>query len=135
MLSNNEPKLWLWRHLPRRCKALFNNNVLMFLYVMRDYEINPDVIDVEAIDCDSVDAMMHSLRNFKKPNNNDVDSMEIMQLMHDITEIEKYSTDKESIPEVVNAVYDIITKYDIARYDNVANLRMRKLNYVIEHLL
>ena len=132
---SDDAKLWLWRHLPQKCRKLFNNNVLMFLYTMRDYTIDTETIDPEAIDCQSIDAFLQSLRNFKKPNNVNVDDAEIMQLLHDITEIEKYSTDKESIPEIINAVYDIIMKaYDV-EINNIANLKMRKLNYVIEHLL
>ena len=135
MCIRDRPKLWLWRHLPRKCKALFNNNMLLFLYALRDYDINPDMIDIETLDCAGVDSFTASLRNFKKPNNNDVDSMEIMQLLHDIEAIERYSTDKESASEIINAVYDIITKVYNVDIDSVANLRLRKLNYVIEHML
>ena len=131
-----EQAKWLWRRLPRKCREkVFRGNFLIFLYTVRDITIDVDTIDINALDCSGIDTFLYSLRNYRKHDNVDINDADVIQVLHDIIEIEKYSTDKDSIPEIINTVYDIVTKYDIAKYDNVANLRLRKLNYVIEHLL
>lgn len=108
----------------------------MFLYALRDYNIDPDVIDIETLDCASVDSFMASLRNFKKPSNMNINDAELMQILHDVTEIERLKDiDADSVPAIIDTIHDIITKIHNINVDNIANLRMRKLNYIIERLL
>ena len=135
MVGGNESKLWLWRHMSTKCRKLFNNNMLLFLYTLRDYDINPETIDPETIDCADISTFLESLRNYRK-SNGDVDSMELMQILHDVESIERLKDiDADSVPAIIDTIHDIITKIHNINVDNIANLRMRKLNYIIERLL
>lgn len=136
-MADIEQAKWLWRRLPRKCREkVFRGNFLLFLYTVRDITIDVDILDVNALDCSGVDTFLHSLRNYRKRDNVDINYADVIQVLHDVESIEGLKDiDPESIPEIINAVYDIVFFNDTAKYDNVANLRMRKLNYVIEHLL
>ena len=131
-----EQAKWLWRRLPRKCREkVFRGNFLLFLYTVRDITIDMDTLDINALDCSGIDTFLHSL-HYRKPSNVDINDADVIQVLHDVESIERLKDiDTESIPAIIDAIHGIITKMPIEKIDNIANLRMRKLNYILERLL